>query len=102
VATVDYDGAGLATSALNPLNGLSLKELTLGDPSPWQLELFRRFLESGRAKAVISYDHALDQLHHRKIERSELDHEGVIYKEALVNYYHGIRAYLIRAGSKPD
>jgi hypothetical protein len=101
-AIVDYEGTGAALQGANPLNGMSFKEFTLGEPTPWQLELFRRVLESGRRKSVASYKSALHQLKRREIGQDDFEKSKSLYGEALVNYYHGIRAYLIRIGRKSD
>jgi len=99
---VDYDGAGSASAGTNRLNGMSLKDMTLGDPSPWQLELFRRFMEKARRHAVASYKKAMRQLKTHQITKTDFDSADALYREALVNYYHGIRAYLDRVGTKSD
>jgi hypothetical protein len=97
---VDYEGP--TVRGTNPLNGQSLRDITLGDPTPWRLELFRRFVEKGRRQAVRSYKKAMhDERHHRNNE-ADLQKADALYKEALVNYYHGIRAYLNRVGTKSD
>lgn len=101
-AIVDYEGTGAALQGANTLNGMSFKEFALGEPTPWQLELFRRVLESGRRKSVASYKLALHQLNRHEIGQDDFDKSKSLYGEALVNYYHGIRAYLIRIGRKSD
>ena len=101
-AIVDYEGTGATVSGANPLNGMSLKDMALGDPRPGQLEDFRKFLEAGRRQAIASYKAALRKLNRHKITQAEFDANDALYKEALVNYYHGIRAYLNRVGRKSD
>jgi hypothetical protein len=101
-AIVDFDGTGPTNTSANPLNGMSLRDMTLGEPSRWQLELFRRFMEDGRRHAVASYKKSLRQFKGRRISKLEFDSAGMLYREALVNYYHGMRAYLDRVGSKSD
>jgi len=98
----DYEGSGATVPGNNPLNGMSLRDMTLGDPTPWQLEEFRKFLETGRRKGIASYNTALRKLKRRKITQAEFDRVGTLYREAMVNYYHGIRAYLNRVGRKSD
>jgi len=99
---VDYDGAGSAREVANPLNGMSLRDMTLGEPSPWKLELFRRFMEKGRRHAVSTYKKALRQFKRHQLTRADFESADTLYREALVNYYHGIRAYLNRVGTKSD
>ncbi len=101
-AAVDYDSTGAAAEGANPLNGTSLKDLSLGNPTRWQLELFRRFVEKGRRQAIATYKVALRHLKRGKITEAEFARSKTIYDEALVNYYHGIRAYLDRVGTKSD
>lgn len=101
-AIVDYEGTGATVPDANPLNGMSLKDMALGDPRPGQLEDFRKFLEAGRRQAIASYKTALRKLKRHKITQAEFDQADALYKEALVNYYHGIRAYLNRVGRKSD
>jgi hypothetical protein len=99
---VDYHGAGSASPGANPLNGMSLKDMTLGEPTPWQLELFRRFMEKGRRHAVASYKKAMRQVKRHRLTEADFERADALYREALVNYYHGIRAYLNRVGTKSD
>jgi hypothetical protein len=101
-AVVDYEGTGAAAEGANPLNGMSFKELAPGEPTPWQLELFRQFLESGRRKGIASYNSALHQLKRHEIGKGDFDKVNGLYDEATINYYHGIRAYLNRVGRKSD
>lgn len=101
-AIVDYEGTGATVAGANPLNGMSLKDMALGDPRPGQLEEFREFLEVGRRQAIASYNGALRKLKRHKITQADFDKADALYKEALVNYYHGIRAYLNRVGRKSD
>jgi hypothetical protein len=101
-AIVDYEGTGATVPGANPLNGMSLKDMALGDPRPGQLEKFREFLETGRRRAITSYKAALRKLKRHKITQADFDKADGLYKEALVNYYHGIRAYLNRVGRKSD
>ena len=101
-AVVDYDGTGAAGQGANPLNGMSLREVALGEPSPWQLELYRRFMEKGRRHAVSAYKKAMRQFKRHRIGEADFAKADALYREALVNYYHGIRAYLNRVGTKSD
>lgn len=101
-AIVDYEGTGSTAEGANPLNGMSLRDMALGAPTPWQLELFRQFLEKSRRQAISTYKKALGALKRKEIEKPEYDKSRALYDEALVNYYHGIRAYLNRVGTKSD
>jgi hypothetical protein len=101
-AIIDYAGKGAASDGRNPLNGISLRELSVGNPTPGELETFRRFLEAGRRRAIADYNRALWRLKHRRIDQAKFDAAKALYKEALVNYYHGIHAYLNKVGAKSD
>jgi hypothetical protein len=99
---VDYGGKGATARGANPLNGMSLRELAIGEPTPWKLELFRRFMERSRRQAVASYKKAMRQLRRHRMTDADFAKAETLYREALVNYYHGIRAYLNRVGTKSD
>lgn len=101
-AIVDYEGTGATAEGANPLNGMSLRDTGLGDPTPWQLELFRRFVEKSRRQSVRSYTKVMRALKHHQISAADFQKADALYKEALVNYYHAIRAYLNRVGTKSD
>lgn len=101
-AIVDYEGTGAAEKGANPLNGVSLREVALGDPTPSQLESFRRLMEKSRRQAVSSIKKAMRKLRRHRITNADFEKADGLYKEALVNYYHGIRAYLNRVGTKSD
>jgi hypothetical protein len=101
-AIVDHEGKGAAAQGANPLNGMSLRELALGEATPWQLELFRRFMERSRRQALASYGKAMRQLRRHRMTEADFAKADTLYREALVNYYHGIRAYLNRVGTKSD
>jgi hypothetical protein len=101
-AIVDYEGSGDTVSGKNPLNGRSLKDIMLGDPSRQQLEAFRIFLENSRRDAVWVYVKALKAFRQTKITEEELATAKALNEEALVNYYHGMNAYLTAVGTKAD
>lgn len=102
LAIVDYKGRGGSKRGVNPLNGISLKDISLGEPGGGQLERFRRFLERSRRAAIRSQRRAIRSFERRRIDQAEFDKRSARYNEALVNYYHAIRAYLIRVGMKKD
>ena len=102
LAIVDFKGKGQTKRGVNPLNGISLKEISLGNPSGGQLEKFRRFMERQRRAAVKSQRRAIRSFERRRISEAEYQRRSALYKEALVNYYHGIRAYLTKVGTKKD
>jgi hypothetical protein len=97
---VQYDAA--PSQDANPLNGLSLKELDLGKPTPSQLEDFRRFLERARKRAQSDYRKALRVFGAGDKDQAKLQSARSRYEEALVNYNHGIYAYKVAAGVRQD
>ena len=101
-AVVDYEGTGDTVKDRNPLNGRSLKDMVLGEPSRQQLETFRLFLEKCRRDAVWVYVKALKAFRAKRITKPELDAAKALNEEAMVNYYHGMRAYLNKVGTKSD
>lgn len=90
-----YFGNDEKTNAdMTPLNGTSMKFLFLADPSRAGMEAFRKYLEQHRKVAEVEF---------KKIRRAYLrghvgPEEFVVAEktrdEALVNYHHGMRAYL--------
>ena len=78
----------------NPLNQTSLKFLYLSSPTRQGMENFRRFLEKHRKKAEAEF-----RAMKRAYKRGHVGPEEFVAAEkkrnqALVNYYHGMRAYL--------
>jgi len=102
MAAVDYAGKGGTERGKNPLTGISLKDLSLGNPTAGQLESFRRFLEAGRRRAIAEYNRAARRLRYGRITESGFAAAKASYREAMVNYYHGIHAYLNKIGAKSD
>jgi hypothetical protein len=92
-AFVIYDGAGAVGPNGNPLNAMSLKELSAGHPPRASIEQFRRFLEKYRRQAILDWRKAAWAFDRNKMPKADLDKATALYREALVNYYHGIHAY---------
>jgi hypothetical protein len=59
-------------------------------------------MEKGRRHAVRSHKKAMRQLSRHRLTKADFESADTRYREALVNYYHGIRAYLNRVGTKSD
>jgi len=72
---------------------MSLKELDVGSPRRTELEQFRRFLEKYRRQAVQDWRKAVNAYDRGKLEKDALETASTLYRDALVSYYHGIRAY---------
>lgn len=101
-AFVIYDGEGAVGPTGNPLNAMSLAELSVGEPRRAQLEQFRKFLEKYRRKAIQDWKTAARAHKRGTLGKAEFDTAGTLYREALVGYYHGIRAYKDAIGSAPE
>jgi hypothetical protein len=89
-------------STKNPLNGLSLKEISLGTANAKQLEDWRQFLEKYRHKAIDDYDRADKKYRHGRLSDNAMAAAKAKLREVMVNYNHGIRAYEIAIGLKPE
>ncbi|HFC04974.1 MAG TPA: hypothetical protein ENJ55_04645 [Rhizobiales bacterium] len=77
-----------------PLNGTSLKFLYLSHPTRRGMELFRRFLEDNRKKAEKEF-HKMKAAYLRgHVGPEEFIEAEKLRDEAVVNYQHGMRAYL--------
>ena len=78
----------------NPLNGTSLKFLYLSKPTRAGMEAFRQYLEKHRAAAEKAFQRAKRQYKSGKLDKAGLEKAVKKRDEALVNYYHGMRAYI--------
>ena len=78
----------------NPLNGTSLKFLYLSSPTRQGMENFRRFLEKNRKAAEKEFRAMKKAYRHGHVGPEEFTAAEKKRNEALVNYYHGMRAYL--------
>lgn len=101
-AFVIYEGDGAAGATGNPLNAMSLKELDVGSPRRTELEQFRRFLEKYRRQAVQDWRKAVNAFDRDKLGKDALEAASTLYRDALVGYYHGIRAYRENIGGAPE
>jgi hypothetical protein len=99
---VIYEGDGAAGASGNPLNAMSLKELDVGSPRRTELEQFRHFLEKYRRQAVQDWRKAVMAYDRGKLGKDALEAESTLYRDALVGYYHGIRAYRENIGRAPE
>jgi hypothetical protein len=95
---VDYT----APAVPGALNGASYMGIALGDPSEAQLESFRRFLERQRRRAWRLYRQSLADFEAGRITADGLTEAKAVFREAMVNYNHGIHAYLVKLGRKSD
>ncbi len=101
-AFVIYDGGGALGLTGNPLNAMSLKELDVGKPRRAELEQLRRFLEKYRRLAVQEWRKAARAYDRGKLGKDALETASTLYRDALVGYYHGIRAYRENIGGAPE
>ncbi len=77
-----------------PLNGTSLKFLYLAHPSRQGMEQFRQFLEKHRLKAEAEFQAFRQAYLRAHVGPEEFVEAEKMRDEALVNYQHGMRAYL--------
>lgn len=101
-AFVIYDGEGAVGPGGNPLNAMSLKELEIGKPRRGELEGFRKFLERYRIKAMRDWRAAANAYDRGKLAKDGLEAASTLYRDALVGYYHGIRAYREKIYATPE
>ena len=101
-AFVIYEGAGAVGPNGNPLNAMSLKELDMGKPHRNELEGFRRFLEKYRIKAIKDWRAAARAYDRGTLGKDAFEEASTLYRDALVGYYHGIRAYRENIYAAPE
>ncbi len=101
-AFIIYEGAGAIGPGGNPLNAMSLKELDVGKPRRSELEGFRKFLEKYRIKAIKDWRAAANAYDRGKLAKDAFEEASTLYRDALVAYYHGIRAYRENIHAAPE
>jgi hypothetical protein len=99
VAAVDYDSPAEVGAGINPLYGLSLRNVRLGSPNREQLEAFRQLLERARIGAESDRREALDVRRAGSTGEATADSSAIRYETAMVNYYLGILSYRDIAGT---
>ncbi len=77
-----------------PLNGTSLKFLYMSHPSRQGMEQFRKFLEKHRLNAEREFQAFRKAYLGGHVGPEEFIEAEKMRDEALVNYQHGMRAYL--------
>jgi hypothetical protein len=98
---VDYSGdAGIADGD-NPLYGISLLSLDLGDAVRPELEGVRRLLEDSRRGVEKDRKVSARDFRKGRIDDATLAANTKRYEEAIVNYYLGLRAYRDRLAAVP-
>ncbi|MBI2719614.1 MAG: hypothetical protein HY245_01170 [Rhizobiales bacterium] len=90
---VDYAGTAEISPGVNPLYGVSLRNLVVGTPDKVQSELLRRLLEAARRGAENDR-----RISFRDYERGKIDRAGAAanekrYEDAIVNYFLGMDAW---------
>ena len=101
VALVDYASEATIAPSENPLYGISLLNISLGDATRPELgdylkllELTRRGLEKDRKASVRDF-------RKHKIDEAAATANAERYEDAIVNYYVGIQAYRDRLAAAP-
>lgn len=84
-----------------PLNGTSMKFLYLSHPSRAGMESFRKYLEKHRKVAETEFKKMKRAYLHGHVGPEEFKQAEKVRDEALVNYYHGMRAYLTTPSPRP-
>ncbi len=77
-----------------PLNGTSMKFLYMSRPTRQGMESFRQFLENSRTKAETEYRKMKQAYLRGHVGPEEFVEAEKQRDEAVVNYQHGMRAYL--------
>jgi hypothetical protein len=77
-----------------PLNGFSYKGLDLSDASRQELEVLRAWLERQRRATERRANRSLRNMKRGRASMDEFKASQAEREEAIVNYQHGIQAYL--------
>jgi hypothetical protein len=101
VARVNYAGEAVIADGDNPLYGISLLGLDLGDAARSELEQVRRLLEDSRRGAEKDRKTSARDFRKGKIDDAALAVNSKRYEDAIVNYYLGLRAYRDRLATVP-
>ena len=98
---VDYAGEATIATGENPLYGISLRSISLEDAMRPQLEGFRRLLEMARRGAEKDRKAFMRAFRKHRIDEDTVQANSQRYESAVVNYYHGLRAYRDRLAAVP-
>ena len=101
VAVLDFAGEATIAEGENPLYGISLRSISLGDAMRPQLEGFRRLLEMARRGAEKDRKASMRDFRKHKIDEATVQASIQRYESAVVNYYLGLRAYRDRLAAVP-
>ena len=101
VAMVDYVGEATIAAGENPLYGISLRGIFLEDALRPELESFRKLLEMARRGAEKDRKASMRDFRKSKIDEATVQANNQRYESAVVNYYHGLRAYRDRLAAVP-
>jgi hypothetical protein len=98
---VDYAGEAKIAEGDNPLYGISLRSISLEDAMRPELEGFRRLLEMTRRGAENDRKASIRDLRKHRFDEDTVQANTQRYESAVVNYYHGLRAYRDRLAAVP-
>jgi hypothetical protein len=98
---VDYAGEAVTANGDNPLYGISLLNLDIGDAMRPELEEVRRLLEDLRRGAEKDCKISARDFRKGKIDEAAVKASTERYEDAIVNYYLGLRAYRDRLSAVP-
>ena len=92
-AIAEYAATAELGPGVNPLYGISLRNMALGHPKPSELEALRSLLERSRRSAERDRRSAWRQFERGKIDKAAVDASDKRYDDALVNYFLGLSAF---------
>lgn len=92
-ATVDYAATAEIGPGVNPLYGISLRNMNVGKPSRTQIEALRSLLEKSRRSAEKDRLSSWHDYDHGKLDAAGLADTRKRYDAAMVNYFLGMSAY---------
>jgi len=91
---VYFGGDPKVNADATPLNGTSMKYLYMSKPTRQGIESFRKFLERGRKNAEKEFRKMRKAYLRGHVGPEEFNLAAKLRDEAVVNYQHGMRAYL--------
>ena len=91
---VEYAGEAIIADGANPIHGISLLNVDIGDAMRPELEEVRRLTEKDRKISARDFRKG-------KIDEAAVKANTQRYEDAIVNYYLGLRAYRDRLAAVP-
>ena len=101
VAAVDYAGETTFAVGENPLYGISLLNISLGDATRPRLGGYLKLLELARRGIEKDRKASVRDFKKHKIDEATATANAKRYADAIVNYYLGLHAYRDRLAAVP-